>query len=146
MNAIARTAGTLCLTAALAACTTMTTISSNHEQTRLSLKHTVPEVPSTLKLKDTSFGNYEFKAVAPGSDPFYGILPLRFHGGRLAMDILFFAPATMFNLRGAFPFYDIDIDKGVIRYKMNAADPWTEYTPTAAERERARQFYNATAG
>lgn len=105
-----------------------------------------PVVPSTVTLKDTSFGNYEFKAVAPGSDPFYGILPLRFHGGRLAMDILFFAPATMFNLRGVFPFYDLDVEKGVIRYKMKGNDPWTEYRPTAPERERARQLYNTTAG
>ncbi len=145
MNSIARTAGTLCLVAALAACSSMTTISSTNDQTRLSVKHTTPVVPSTLTLKDTSFGNYEFKAVAPGSDPFYGILPLRFHGGRLAMDILFFAPATMFNLRGVFPFYDIDVDKGVIRYKMKASDAWMEYTPTAEERERARNFFGATA-
>lgn len=146
MKSIARTTGTLCLMAALTACSSVTTISSNHDHTELSLKHTTPVVPSTLTLKDTSFGNYEFKAVAPGSEPFYGILPLRFHGGRLAMDILFFAPATMFNLRGVFPFYDLDVEKGVVRYKMKAGDPWTEYRPSAPERERARQFYDPTAG
>lgn len=145
MNSIARTAGTLCLVIALAGCSSMTTISSTRDQTQLSLKDTTPAVPSKLTLKDTSFGNYEFKAVTPDSAPFYGVLPLRFHGGRLAMDILFFAPATLFNLRGVFPFYDIDINKGVIRYKMKAGDAWQEYTPTAEERKRARNFFDAMA-
>lgn len=145
MNFIARTAGTLGLVAALAACSSITTISSTQGETQLSLKHTSEVVPSKLTLKDTSFGNYEFKAVAPGSDPLYGILPLQFHGGRLAMDILFFAPATMFNLRGVFPFYDIDVQKGVIRYKMKEGDSWTEYTPTVEERERARHFFGVAA-
>jgi len=145
MHPILKSTGTLCLVAALAACSSMTTISSTSGQTRLALKNTTPTVPSTVKLKDTSFGNYEFKAIAPGHDPFFGILPLQFRGGRLALDILFFAPATMFNLRSVFPFYEIDAEQGVIRYKENQADAWMEYHPSAAESERARHYFGASA-
>lgn len=145
MHPILKTAGALCLTAALAACSSMTTISSTADHTQLALKNQAPVVPSTVKLKDTSFGNYEFKATAPGHDPFFGILPLNFHGGRLALDILFFAPATMFNLRGVFPYYEIDVEQGVVRYKENEEDAWQEYHPTAAERERARNYFGASA-
>lgn len=141
MFSIVRTAGAACLVAGLAACSTMSHVSSAAPGTQLAIKHQVPVVPSTVKMKDTSFGNYEFKAESDGHDALYGVLPLRFHGGRLALDILFFAPAAFFNLRGAFQYYEIDADKGVIRYKENANDPWMEYRPTTAERDRARQFF-----
>lgn len=68
----------------------------------------------------------------------YGILPLAFKGGHLALDILFFAPATMFNLRGAFPFYQVDVADGVIRYKDSRDAPWMEYHPKSEEIARAR--------
>lgn len=145
MHPFIRTTGTLCLVAALAACSSMTTISSTAPGTKLSLKNTVPVVPSTVKLRDTSFGNYEFKAVSPGGDAFYGILPLQFRGGRLALDIIFFAPATMFNLRSVFAFYEIDAEHGVIRYRKHANDAWMEYHPKAEERERARRFFGQQA-
>ncbi|MEI7037600.1 hypothetical protein [Fulvimonas yonginensis] len=144
MFSFLKTAGVGCLVAGLAACSTMTHISSTAPGAHLVVKHEVPVVPSTIRMKDTSFGNYEFKAESPGHDAFYGILPLRFHGGRLAADILFFAPAAFFNLRGAFPYYEIDTDNGVIRYKVHANDPWQEYRPTTAERERAKQFFGVS--
>lgn len=141
MHPIIRTTGTACLAAALAACSSMTTISSSHADTQLSLKDRSPVLPSHVKLGDTSFGNYEFKATEAGKDPFYGILPLQFRGGRLALDILFFAPATMFNLRSVFPFYEIDVEREVIRYRETVNDPWLEYHPKAEERERARRYF-----
>lgn len=144
MYSFVRTAGVGCLVVALAACSTMTHISSTAPDTRLAVKHEAPAVPSTVRLKDTSFGNYEFKAESPGHDPLYGILPLRFHGGRLAADILLFAPAAFFNLRGVFPYYEIDAENGVIRYKANATDNWHEYRPTAAEKQRAREFFGVS--
>ena len=143
MHSIVRIAGTLCVVAGLAACSSMTTINSRSPQTTLVVKDQATNVPSTVRMKDTSFGNYEFKAQSSGADPFYGVLPLKFHGGRLAADILFFAPAAFFNLRGVFPYYEVDAEQGVIRYKNNAADAWHEYRPTAEERERARRFFGA---
>ena len=51
-------------------------------------------LPASQNMRGTSFGNYEFKAVDSGFDPFYGILPLSFKGGHLAADIIFFAPGA----------------------------------------------------
>lgn len=127
MISIAKMAGVACLVAGLAGCSSMTTISSTSTDAHLAPKHETPVVPSTLHMKDTSFGNYEFKANSPGHESFYGILPLRFHGGRLAADVLFFAPAAFFNLRGAFPYYEFDVDHGLVRYKANSDDSWHEY-------------------
>jgi len=95
-------------------------------------------------MKGTSFGNYEFKAVETGFDPFYGILPLKFKGGHLAADIILFAPAAFFNLREAFAFYEIDVKNSVIRYKSKKEDAWVEYRPKAEEAARAKTFYNSS--
>ena len=123
----------------------MSAISSPTPGTQLSLKDKTVSLPASENLRGTSFGNYEFKAVDPGHDPFFGILPLQFKGGHLAVDILLFAPATMFNLRGAFPFYEIDIEHGVIRYKESRQDAWTEYRPKVEESERARSYFDHSA-
>lgn len=145
MHPIVKTAGTVCLVAGLAACSSMTTISASAPQTRMLVKHEPARTaPSSMRMKDTSFGNYEFKAQSAGHDPFYGALPLRFHGGRLAADIVLFAPAAFFNLRSVFPYYEVDAEQGVIRYKSDAADTWQECRPTAAERERARAFFGVS--
>ena len=141
-----RIAATLCLATALGACSTMSTISSPTPGTRLSLKDaTTLTLPASKDLRGTSFGNYEFEAVATGHDPFFGILPLQFKGGHLALDIIFFAPATMFNLRGAFPFYEIDVEHGLIRYKSEKNAAWTDYRPTIEETDRAREYFISTA-
>jgi hypothetical protein len=46
-----------------------------------------------------------------------------------------------FNLREVYPFYEFDTEKGVVRYKKQAADPWHTYTPTSDEIERARSYF-----
>ena len=125
----------------LAACASTTSITSPEPDSVLSLREVRLELPAQHRLRGTTFGNYEFKAQAPGQAPFYGVLPLNFKGAYLAADILFFAPATFFNLRGAFPFYEIDVSKQVVRFKRKAADPWTEIQPKQAEEERARNYF-----
>ena len=137
----------LCAVAAalLAACSSMTTISAHDPGTKLLVKGKAVELPATQSMKGTSFGNYEFKATE-GDSAMYGILPLKFKGGHLAADIILFAPAAFFNLREAFAFYEIDVKKGVIRYKAKESDPWTEYTPKAEEAAHAKNFYEGGAG
>jgi hypothetical protein len=100
------------------------------------------DLPAQQSLKGTSFGNYEFKAIDADTPPFYGILPLKFKGGHLAADIILFAPAAFFNLREAFPFYEIDVKDGVIRYKEKSTDVWTEYKPKPEEAARAQNYFN----
>lgn len=99
------------------------------------------EAPRSESYATTSFGNYEFQVSADGKDPFYGVLPLKFNGGYLALDILFFAPATFFNLREVFPYYEFDQARGMIKYKLKEADSWTEYQPTQEETDRAKRFF-----
>ena len=118
----------------LSACSSLTTISSPKEGTTLLLKDKTVKLPYHESMKGTSFGNYVFKAVdAGGAEPLYGVLPLRFKGGHLAVDIIFFAPAAFFNLREVFPFYEIDVADGVIRYKNTPNEGWTEYRPKPEE-------------
>lgn len=125
----------------LCGCSTVTTISSTNPGTILTLKDKTVSLPYRPKLKGTSFGNYEFEAEDAGSKPMYGILPLKFKGGHLAVDILFFAPAAFFNLRSVFPFYQIDVEHGIIRYKNAAGDDWIDYVPKPEEAARARAFF-----
>lgn len=135
----------LCLASLLCACSAMTTISSPQEGATLVLRDRTLLLPATEKVKGTSFGNYEFKATekndGTGSEPFYGILPLRMNGGHMAADIILFAPGMFFNLRSAFPFYEVDARNHVIRYKNNKADAWVEYKSTPEEEARARAFF-----
>jgi hypothetical protein len=128
--------------AALAGCTAMTTISSGQPDVAISIKD---KSYKTTPIKDefsvTTFDNYEFRAAKPGRKPFYGILPLKFNGGYLALDILFFAPLTLFNLREVYPYYQFEIEKGVILFKNKEEDEWREFRPTQAEVTRAQNYF-----
>ena len=139
----------LCACAALsfvlAACSSMSSISSSRNGTRMMIKEKSLQLPARESIRGTSFGNYEFEAREGDHEPFYGILPLKFKGGHLALDILLFAPATFFNLRAAFPFYEIDVENGVIRYRNKRDDVWTEYKPKPEEAARARDYYRELA-
>ena len=134
----------LILSFALVACSATTTISSPDSGVTLLIN----QEPSgaldsgySKTFPTTSFGNYRFKATTPEGDSMYGILPLKFNGGYLALDILFFAPAAFFNLREVFAYYEIDTEEGVIRYKKSPEDPWTTYRPTGPEAAGAKSYF-----
>lgn len=127
--------------AALAACSSMSSFESPRSGTRMMVKSESMTLPASRDLRGTSFGNYEFEAREEDGNTLYGILPLKFKGGHLAADIILFAPAAFFNLRAVFPFYEIDVGAGVIRYREKRSDPWTEYRPKPEEAQRARDFY-----
>lgn len=93
------------------------------------------------RYKTTSFGQYKFKAERAGIEPMYGLIPLKFNGGYLAADILFFAPGTFFNLREVFPFYQFDVEKREVRYKKHDSDDWIIYRPKPEEVEHAKLFF-----
>ena len=131
--------------ALLGACSSLSTISSTHSGTVVSIQARTLNLPATQNLKGTSFGNYEFKATDADAPPFYGILPMKFKGGHLAVDIILFAPAAFFNLREVFPFYEIDVQDGVIRYKEKATDVWIDYKPKPEEAARAQNYFNERA-
>jgi hypothetical protein len=134
-------AGTVAL---LSACTTMSSLSSNHEGTVVSVRDATLSTPAKKALKSTSFTNFEFKAVDPGTgQPFYGVLPMAFRGGHLAADVILFAPGMFLNLRTAYQYYEFDATNQVVRYKYDESDAWSEYRPTPAEIARAQAYFNA---
>lgn len=129
--------------AALAACSSVTTISSTTPGTTFVVSESTMTLPASIKLRGTSFGNYEFKATTTdaASPPMYGILPLAMKKGQMAASILFFAPALFFNLRGAFRFYEVDPSTNTIRYRDRERDAWKTYQVRPEEAARARAQY-----
>ncbi len=130
--------------ALLSACTASTSFQSTDPDVTLHVNKTAAislSEPSEQTYKTTSFGQYVFKASKEGKESMYGLIPLKFNGGYLAADILFFAPAMFFNLREVYPYYEFDIEKGVVRYKKKDTDPWHTYTATKAEIERAQLYF-----
>jgi hypothetical protein len=129
----------------LAGCSASTNLQALQPNTQLRIKtNSETAVPRTADFSTTSFGNYEFEAKAAGHEPMYGILPLKFNGGYLAVDILLFAPAAFFNLREVFPYYEFDPASGVLRYKKTEAESWSSYTPLPAESDRAKAYFAKT--
>jgi hypothetical protein len=127
---------------AASGCTATTNLTVAQAGSEVAVKKTTSTaVPRSETLNTTSFGNYEFKATSPGLEPLSGILPLKFNGGYLAADILFFAPAMFFNLREPFAHYEFDLKQRVVRYRAKPQDAWMEYRPTPAETTRAEGFF-----
>ncbi len=125
-------------------CTASMQLDARQDNVLISVKNqdqftVAPQVERTYKT--TSFGQYEFKAEAEGYEPMYGLMPLKFNGGYLVADILFFAPALFFNLREVFPFYELDLENKVIKYKLKESDEWTSYKPKQVEVERAIYYF-----
>lgn len=135
----------ICATVLLSACAdTKTTIQISEPAAMLAINEDPPVLVDgtySTKLSGTSFAQFLFKVTADNLDPMYGLLPQDFQGGLLAVDILFFMPAAFLNLRGVFPYYELDVREGVVRYKLESDDPWTNYTPTPAEIERAKTHF-----
>ncbi|MGK9064518.1 hypothetical protein [Stutzerimonas chloritidismutans] len=133
------------IAALLSACTATTSLRATDSDLAVKINQDAPLVlknPVSKTYKTTSFGQYRFRATREGMEPMYGLIPLKFNGGYLAADILFFAPAAFYNLREVYPFYEFDVEAGVVRYKKNEQDQWISYKPTAAEVARARAYFN----
>lgn len=136
----------LALTApiALTGCSAMTTITASQPDTTVTIPNSPKSgsaTPRTESFSTTSFGNYEFRAEAPGFDTFYGILPLKFNGGYLAADILLFAPAMFFNLREVYAFYEFDLTKKQVLYKQKPTEEWSIFVPLEADAAQGREAF-----
>lgn len=102
------------------------------------------DLPKEVELDSKATGQHEFVATAPSGKTLYGILPLSVNGGKMAASILFFAPALFIGgFRDVFPFYQMDPDAGVLRYKGEKSEDWRLYQPTSAESARAKQHFDA---
>src|SRR5260370_39264603 len=102
------------------------------------------ELPSTEDLASKATGQYEFMTTTPDGKKLYGLLPLDVNGGTIVLSILFFAPALFIaGFRDAFPFYQVDPENNVIRYKLKETDEWKQYQPPAAEGNRSKASFEA---
>jgi hypothetical protein len=128
----------------LSACAVTTTISSAQAGATIDVKSsTQTVVPRTEIYQSTSFGDYEFRAQAPGHEPFFGVLPLKLNGWYMVFDTLAFPLAAAFNLRQVYPFYEFDVEKKVVRYRKKETDEWHTHTTFPAEMAQAQEFFNA---
>jgi hypothetical protein len=138
-----------CAVALLAACSSMTTIQSPEPGTTFELEDKPLPLPASTRVGHTTFGHYYFRvteAAKPSTPPFYGILPLALHKGRLVTGIVFTSPIMLLtNLRGAFKFYEVDVRQRTIRYRDGADDPWVEYQVKPEEEARARAWFEERA-
>lgn len=131
-------------TVVLSGCVAGSHLSSTQPEGVVQVKKSATSAtPRSDTFTATTFGNYEFRATAPGHEPFTGILPLKFNGGYLALDILFFAPAMFFNLREPYAFYEFDVISRQVRYKRKEKDDWTVYVPSQAEITRGQRFFDS---
>ena len=127
---------------ALTGCTAATSFETVQSDVSVTLNDKAPIVTGqNLRYPTTSFGQYKFKAERDGMEPMYGLVPLKFNGGYLAADILFFAPAMFFNLREVFPYYQIDMEANEIRYKKKESDEWIIYSPKPEEIQHAKTYF-----
>ena len=130
--------------AILSGCSTVTKLEGATPGTTLAIRGVArTELPRDEDLSAKASGQYEFMATAPDGKKLYGLLPLNVNGGKMAMSILFFAPALVIGgFRDVLPFYQVDVENQVLRFKRNEADPWSQYEPRAAESERAKAYFD----
>ena len=128
-------------------CAAVTRFESATPGTTLTVRgHERVELPKELELDSKATGQHEFMATAPSGKTLYGILPLRVNGGKMAVSILFFAPALFIGgFRDVFPFYQMDPDAGLLRYKSGEREDWRLYQPTSAESNRAKLYFGGAA-
>lgn len=69
---------------------------------------------------------------------------MKFNGGYLAADILFFAPALFYNLREVYPYYEFDAEKQEIRYKKKPEDSWRIYHPLPEEVANSKAYFGTS--
>jgi hypothetical protein len=134
-------AGALCV---FGGCSTVTRLESADPGTTLAIKGIErTELPRTEDLKSKATGQYEFMATTPAGQKLYELLPLKVNGGTMAASILFFAPALFIGgFRDVFPFYQVDPEKNVLRYKMAEKEEWRQYQPLVAEAKRSKEYFD----
>ena len=130
--------------AVLSGCSTVTQLEGITPGTTLAIRGIArTELPRSEDLSSKATGQYEFMATAPDGKKLYGLLPLNVSGGKMAASIIFFAPALLIGgFRDVLPFYQVDVENQVLRFKRNAGDPWLQYQPRGVESDRAKAHFD----
>jgi hypothetical protein len=127
----------------LSGCTASTHLSSVQSDVTIDIEDAEKSGnPRTESFYVTTFGNYNFRIKDKDGREFFGILPLKFNGGYLTLDILFFAPFAFLNLREVYPFYEFDIEKSLVKYKRDQEGAWFSVTPSAAQASGAKAYFS----
>ena len=144
ITTIARCIAVSAAFAVLSGCSTITQLEGTTPGTTLAIRGIArTELPRSEDLSSKATGQYEFMATAPDGKKFYGLLPLNVSGGKMAMSIIFFAPALLIGgFRDVLPFYQVDVENQVLRFKRNAGDPWLQYQPRGVESDRAKAHFD----
>lgn len=131
----------------LQACSSTARFDAVQSGARLSVGDLAPvQLPHAFDLGAKATGQHEFKVEGADGKTMYGILPLKVNGGRMAVSILFFAPAlAMGGFRDAYANYKFDLDRGEVLYQATDGGDWRVYRASAAEVNRAKlRFDNCT--
>ncbi|MEO8102817.1 MAG: hypothetical protein ABI790_09835 [Betaproteobacteria bacterium] len=141
---VARSIAVAFALAVLSGCSTVTRLEGASPGTTLAIRGiSRTELPRSEDLSSKATGQYEFMATTADGKRLYGLLPLKVNGGTMTMSILFFAPALFIGgFRDVFPFYQVDPDKNVMRFKMNEADEWRQYQPLMLEKNRSKEYFD----
>lgn len=133
-----------CAIVCLTGCSTVTRLEGAAPGATLAIRGIArTELPRTEDLSSKATGQYEFMATNADGKKIYGLLPLSVNGGTMAMSILFFAPALFIGgFRDVFPFYQVDPEKNVVRFRKTESDAWREYQPISVESARAKQYFD----
>lgn len=125
----------------ISGCSTLSTISSTQPDVSIRIMDK-PYAPMPVKeeLSVRTFGSYYFVAEKKGDDPLYGIIPLYVKVENIVLDALFFAPLVLLNARGAYPFYEIDYKKAIIRYSDDGQN-WYDYKIIPEESNDSEIYY-----
>ena len=131
--------------AVLSGCSTVTRLDGASPGMTLAIRGVArTELPRTEDLSSKATGQYEFMATTPDGKKLYGLLPLNVNGGTMTMSIIFFAPALFIGgFRDVFPYYQVDPENNVMRFKKNEADDWRQYQPLVIERNRSKEYFDA---
>jgi len=127
----------------ISGCSTVSSISSIQPDVSIRVMEK-PHAPMPIKeeLSVRTFGSYHFVAQKNGADPLYGVIPLHVNAGYIVLDALFFAPLILINARGAYPFYEIDYEKAIVRYSDDGQQ-WYDYKITSEESDFSKNYYIA---
>jgi len=99
------------------------TIYRNNAQSKI-------KTPAIGLIGVSTFKNNYIKIEGDGYEPFYSVVPSYVSARRIIMDIVLFTPLLFFNMRAAYKYYEIDLDKKCIKYRHRETQRWREYYPS----------------
>jgi hypothetical protein len=133
----------LLLALLVSGCTTTSHFSAVQDDVKITVGKTSINgtMPLDGTLSRTTFGRYPIKIIREGYEPIYGNLPLKVSPGIIVLDALLFAPAAFYNVQGSLPYYEFDMDKGIIRYRLDENSDWLIYSMSPEQQLASRTFF-----